>query len=171
MDRRAGCVEQALYMQNSQHPTGVALSCPQIRLKVSRYIRQSLLVSPTWLTTMWAPEACWRPRMVSPPRPMMRPTMPGGHSTVSDTSPWPGAPTSATRVVIWATACCTRSGEGPVTVTFLLSPGVVWSICTDSAQTGSDVCVLQPKLCTTHAVLAVEADHTCPAFTACITTS
>mmetsp|Transcript_18628 Transcript_18628/g.56252 ORF Transcript_18628/g.56252 Transcript_18628/m.56252 type:complete len:214 (+) Transcript_18628:1780-2421(+) len=82
----------------------------------------------SWLTTMWAPEACWRPRMVSPPRPMMRPTMPGGHSTVSDTSPWPGAPTSATRVVIWATACCTRSGEGPVTVTFLLSPGVVWSI-------------------------------------------
>lgn len=34
-----------------------------------------------WSTTMWAWEACCRARMVSPPRPMTRPTMPGGHST------------------------------------------------------------------------------------------
>jgi len=67
--------------------------------------------------------------MVSPPRPMMRPTMPGGHSTVSDTSPAPGPLASLMRLLICATAEATCSGAVPVTVTCFRSPGVVWSIC------------------------------------------
>ncbi len=39
----------------------------------------------TWSMWMCAPVPFCRPRMVSPPRPMMRPTMPGGHWITRDT--------------------------------------------------------------------------------------
>jgi hypothetical protein len=64
--------------------------------------------------------------MVSPPRPIMRPTMPWGQSTVSWTSPcWSSLDTSCS---IARLAAATYSAVSAVMVIFFVSPPVRWSI-------------------------------------------
>ena len=82
--------------------------------------------SPAWSICTRAPVCAWRPLMVSPPRPMMRPTISLGHSTTfwpcpGPTYPWGRAPRPSVNWTTWSVHHAlpisrrqTVGGAGPV---------------------------------------------------------
>lgn len=101
-----------------------------------------------WFTMMCAWLACWRPRIVSPPRPMMRPTIPAGQGTNWVDSPLPMTGSTFIRLLISVTALFTESGVGPVIVTDFVSPTVLWSICAHSERRSASCLVTMGKAVT-----------------------
>ena len=103
---------------------------------------------PTWSTRMWAPLPDCRLRMVSPPRPMMRPTMPGGHCTwrVDSTPPEGRLPVSLFKTSFTKPLHTSTPEAFPIRCTGFNSLSALWSTCTRTPVRPSSSLMVTPAL-------------------------